>query len=606
MMKRYFLISAMCILPMLSAVGQIDPKNEILRFPIRCGAGEQAPVTKVWDGTSSIWIKGSGTENDPYLIEEPEHLAYLAFMVNNGLGTGADGHTVGIGKYWKLIINIDLNNIEWSPIGNWVSGADYYNFGGHFDGHGCTVSNLVVNSNNLERIGLFGSTEGGSISCLGVTGTLTRTGPLPASPPPHSDPYVGGIAGFAEGTPITDCYSVCTIDVTNSTPSFLGGIAGYSTADITNCYSTGNVIADFSLHGFTAHLGGIVGQTTATVTNCFNIGNLSISLHDCGNGCSCALTLGGISGHSTGHISCCYNTGDITCVRNGYNYYISLDLGGIAGYNTANITDCYNTGNINFDRGGGIVGNGFNIKNCYNTGTVAGGGIKGASTGGDVINSYYLNTCGGNNTFGGVTKTEVFMKTQEMVDLLGSSFKQDTMPYVNQGYPIIECTEPTYIITASANNPSWGTITPYGDNTIEKGGSIEFTITPNYGVIDKVVVNGVSHGVINTYTFENVQENGTIEAIFKEDVGIVETLLSGIEIYPNPTSGEVIIESGKLKIKSMEIFDVYGRNIGINTLVRPENSRSENVINISHLSAGVYFVKLYTELGEVMKKIVKE
>ena len=35
------------------------------------------------------------------------------------------------------------------------------------------------------------------------------------------------------------------------------------------------------------------------------------------------------------------------------------------------------------------------------------------------------------------------MKTDEMVGLLGSSFKRDVAPYLNQGYPILTCISST-------------------------------------------------------------------------------------------------------------------------------------------------------------------
>lgn len=38
-----------------------------------------ANATQIWNGTSKVpWTKGSGTESDPYLIESPANLAYLA------------------------------------------------------------------------------------------------------------------------------------------------------------------------------------------------------------------------------------------------------------------------------------------------------------------------------------------------------------------------------------------------------------------------------------------------------------------------------------------------------------------------------------------------
>jgi hypothetical protein len=32
----------------------------------------------------------------------------------------------------------------------------------------------------------------------------------------------------------------------------------------------------------------------------------------------------------------------------------------------------------------------------------------------------------------------------------------------------------------------------------------------------------------------------------------------------------------------------------------------ENAIDISHLPAGIYFVKIFTEVGEVTRKVLKE
>jgi 5-hydroxyisourate hydrolase-like protein (transthyretin family) len=76
-----------------------------------------------------------------------------------------------------------------------------------------------------------------------------------------------------------------------------------------------------------------------------------------------------------------------------------------------------------------------------------------------------------------------------------------------------------------------------------------------------------------------------------------------ITVYPNPTTGELKIENGELKINNVEIFDIFGRNVGMYR-IRPENE--EVVLNISHLPAGVYFVRIQTEAGEVMRKVLKE
>ena len=39
---------------------------------------------QVWDGTDSPWTAGSGTQNDPYLIENASQLAHLSKQVKAG------------------------------------------------------------------------------------------------------------------------------------------------------------------------------------------------------------------------------------------------------------------------------------------------------------------------------------------------------------------------------------------------------------------------------------------------------------------------------------------------------------------------------------------
>jgi len=94
-------------------------------------------------------------------------------------------------------------------------------------------------------------------------------------------------------------------------------------------------------------------------------------------------------------------------------------------------------------------------------------------------------------------------------------------------------------------------------------------------------------------------------------VGVVErgSLLEKITITPNPTTGELTISpagGGKgveqLTINNVEVFDIYGK-CHLSLVTRHE---SHITLNISYLSAGLYFVKISTEEGMVIKKIVKQ
>ena len=89
-----------------------------------------------------------------------------------------------------------------------------------------------------------------------------------------------------------------------------------------------------------------------------------------------------------------------------------------------------------------------------------------------------------------------------------------------------------------------------------------------------------------------------------EDADIVETEDNAfVQVYPNPTNGKLRIENGKLRIENVEIFDAYGRKL------KEEKRRKEEkevLIDISELEAGVYLLRIMTEQGEVVKKVLKE
>jgi hypothetical protein len=85
-------------------------------------------------------------------------------------------------------------------------------------------------------------------------------------------------------------------------------------------------------------------------------------------------------------------------------------------------------------------------------------------------------------------------------------------------------------------------------------------------------------------------------------VGIVETDNPSIMVYPNPTTGEVTMDNGQLTINSIEVLDIYGRVITSHySLLTTHYS-----IDISHLQPCIYFVRVNTEKGSFMQKVVKQ
>ena len=102
----------------------------------------------IWDGTvatSFDGFNGSGTEEDPYLIENGSQLAYV---VSTDLTDAL---------YYKLVNDIKLNDTsdaQWTKSAtNWVWGN--IRFVGNFDGDGHTVDGLYY-TGSQDKFGLFG------------------------------------------------------------------------------------------------------------------------------------------------------------------------------------------------------------------------------------------------------------------------------------------------------------------------------------------------------------------------------------------------------------------------------------------------------------------
>jgi hypothetical protein len=82
------------------------------------------------------------------------------------------------------------------------------------------------------------------------------------------------------------------------------------------------------------------------------------------------------------------------------------------------------------------------------------------------------------------------------------------------------------------------------------------------------------------------------------DVGINTIDDVQLNIYPNPTTGELRITNYELRIKDVEVYDVLGRK-------EKGERKKEDIVDISHLPAGIYFIKITTEVGDQTQKVIK-
>jgi hypothetical protein len=106
-------------------------------------------------------------------------------------------------------------------------------------------------------------------------------------------------------------------------------------------------------------------------------------------------------------------------------------------------------------------------------------------------------------------------------------------------------------------------------------------------------------------------EDEVIENQSKSAQSVSSEFQNSITLVPNPTTGELTINNEQLTINNIEIYDVSGKKLSSNHHITSSShhliiSSSHHLINISHLQAGIYFVKITTEAGVVVKKVVKQ
>ena len=208
-----------------------------------------APPT-LWAANGTI--SGSGTEGDPYLIEDAEDYAVFA-NVNNKATYWASG------VYVKLAADIGTAD---APVTATVGTTSSNLYCGVFDGNGKTLTVSITG----YKYAPFSYISGATIRNLNVQGTVSA----------YSS-YCSGLVGYSySGTnTITGCHIAANI---NYTVSYCAGIVGNmssSTLILTDCVYGGSI--DTGNYG--NYVGGLVGWSengaTLTIDNCLFNGTYS-------------------------------------------------------------------------------------------------------------------------------------------------------------------------------------------------------------------------------------------------------------------------------------------------------------------------------------------
>ena len=268
----------------------------------------------VW--ADSTFGGGSGTLQDPYIIQTPQHLRQLAADVNDG-NRYED-------TYFKMTQSFSLWIEPFTPIGGKYytvgSGKDRQTgvrqFCGTFDGNGNTINDLQIHvGDEFYGIGLFGELGYGAIvKDLTVGWADTRINPVIMG-----WGNCGVIAGcVSKNAGIYNCHVKSGITVSVDPDDLaqnvqnnrdFGGIAGENLGIIGQCTSRA-VVTNAGCSGVNG-LGGIVGYNGGSVWSCISLAQVLGNSH-----------VGGVAGGCGGGYSFSnsyYHNADISGAVDGAN-----------------------------------------------------------------------------------------------------------------------------------------------------------------------------------------------------------------------------------------------------------------------------------------------
>lgn len=349
-------------------------------------------------------LSGSGTYNDPYIIEDAADLKAFAALL--------DGNAANLGICAKVadgVASIDVSDETWQPMPANVKDTEGNDAGytGVFDGNGATIKLNVDKSadtsgNNVGLFSIIGN--GGEVKNVTTDGSIT------------GKQYVGGICGTNKGT-ISNCNNKADVKATSYRA---GGIAGC-------CESSGKIqfsgaMTNSGKINSSGSIGGIVGECKGSIEGAGELQNTGVI-----DGGMYYNYTGGIAGklgataalkvtgevRNTAEVSgSSYTGGIIGCLESSSGDLIQIQAGSIL--NTGNVTGSNNGNSI-----GGMIGcitGGAEIStttgDIRNTGAVKGprtiGGVLGSANSttvtaaGDIVNTGEVASSRSDNEIGGI------------------------------------------------------------------------------------------------------------------------------------------------------------------------------------------------------------
>ena len=481
-------------------------------------------------------------ESDPDL---PEMLSWTIRSEEND-GFPVFGEAVEAGGWWTSAGNYDISwydeaedSFSISTPAQLAGVAYLVKTGRTFEGKTVTLSGNIdldglkwepIGKANLQQI-FKGVFDGGGYEIHNLHSEVISTG----------EAY-SGLFGAIYQARVTRV--VLAEDCEIRTSYYGGGVVAYAQeSEIVSCENRASV----SFEGPAGYVGGIAGYVSiSSIDRCENLGVVTGTVQPSDNYASCLVYTGGIAGVNQG----------ATIINNSNHAAVAVEAlpeydscaGGIVGYNSGSsvafIANCYNAAGVRLS-GAGFAGgilsytdNGdVRVANCYNVGTVS--GVPGKSypivpiLSADSEDCYYLMNCvEGEGSYAGTALTVDYMKSTAFAARLNDWSKTN-------------------------NSSETGRQTLY-------------------------------------WKVEDAENDG-YPVFTDQDPGYtgVESVVSGVRIYPTTVSGELFVCGAESPIY---ICNLAGHIVSI---IDP--TEEITVVDMSRLVAGVYLVRT----GDKVVRLVK-
>ena len=298
-------------------------------------------IWDAWAGKTSFEFlsenQGEGTKEKPFLIKNREQLMGLSELTAMGMMVPESGETKYAGDYsgcyFALGGNIDLQGVDWIPIGFYRDSSEnagevLYPFSGEFDGNGYTIKNLKLNSfASYNNVGLFGAVSDAEIHDVTI---------IPDGYEIKGKDRTGVVAGYAENSRIRN------VTVKNAyirSSGIAGGIAGEVRGTVIENAICEKMMIDATGGTDVIYVGGIAGIASGSYIVDSNVST--------GDGTTARIQGTGFIGGIVGYQNAAYI----------YNTHVSGTIGGYHSTAIGGITGRYAAGKLKVARFEGTIGN---------------------------------------------------------------------------------------------------------------------------------------------------------------------------------------------------------------------------------------------------------